>query len=194
MGPGRTRARATRAPPHARLEAIAAMTERSASMARRWVLLSVLLAAAASAAFLFTRHRPTDEEQIQSLIHEAARAAEEKRIGDAVRSLSERFEAHGLDRQSAKQLVAFHVLRGTWVSVTVARAKVEVEGDAARAAVDVVMGRSGKGEALAQLLPEAGSIHRFGLWLSREPDGWKVTRAVWRPVSVEEAAAGPELP
>jgi hypothetical protein len=156
----------------------------------------VILVIGAVAALLLSRAlggRPSDEDRIRAMLHDAARAAEEKRVGDAVQGLSERFEGHGLDKLGAKQLVAFHVLRGTWVSVTLAGEKVEVQGDRARAVVDVVMSRSGKGKPLAELLPETVTVHRFDLRLAREADGWKVTTAAWRRVSLEEAAAGPEL-
>jgi hypothetical protein len=141
------------------------------------------------------RHQPTDEERIRALFDDAARAAEEKRIGDAVQGVSERFEGEGgLDKAGVRRLVAAHVLRGTWVSVTVSGAKVSVQGDAARAVVDVIMSRSSKGRALADLLPEQATVHRFQLGLQREESGWRVVTASWRSISVQEAIAGPELP
>src|SRR3990172_5604601 len=113
------------------------------SMSRRALLFVVLLVFLGGALLLprFLRQPPTDEEQVLALFGDAARAAGEKRIGDAVQGVSERFEGEGLDKRGVKQLVAAHVLRGTWVSVTVAGAKVEVQGDTARAVVDAVMSR-----------------------------------------------------
>jgi hypothetical protein len=165
-------------------------------MSRRVLVTALLLVAAAAALLLprLLRHRPTDEEQIRALFEGAARAATEKRIGDAVDGLSETFQGQGLDKRGAKQLVAAHVLRGSWVSATISGAEVAVEGDAARAVVDVILSRSGKGTRLADLLPEQATVHRFTCRLAREREGWKVTSAAWRPVSLEEAAAGPELP
>src|SRR5512138_2073571 len=81
---------------------------------------------------------PTDDEQIRALFDRAALAAEEKRIGDVVEDVSERFSGRGFDRQGVKRLVAAMVLRGDWVSVSVAGHRTAVEGDAARANVDVV--------------------------------------------------------
>jgi hypothetical protein len=166
------------------------------SMSRRPILIASLLLAVAGVLFLprLCRHRPTDEEQILALFADAARAAEEKRIGDAVRGVSERFAGEGLDKRGVKQLVAANVLRGTWVSVAIAGAKVGVQGDDAHAVVDVIMSRSGKGRPVAELLPERGAVHRFSLRLAREDDGWRVTSAAWHPISVEEAITGPELP
>ena len=165
-------------------------------MSRPALLVAALLLAAAAAAVFaprLLRRAPTDEEQIRAIFDDAARAAEEKRIGDAVRDVSERFQGEGLDRRGVKQLVAAHVLRGSWVSVTVSGAKVAVQGPTARAAVDVILYRGGKGTPLAALLPEQATLHRFQLQLAREEDRWRVTTAAWRPISLEEAAAGPEL-
>ena len=46
---------------------------------------------------------------------------------------------------------------------------------------------------LAEILPEAASVYRFDLRLVKESDGWRVTRAAWRPITLEQAVAGPEL-
>jgi hypothetical protein len=154
----------------------------------------LVLAAAAFLGWRALRPPPGDEEQIRALLADAARAAEEQRIGDAVRDVSERFEGEGLDRRGVKQLVAAHVLRGTWVSVAIAGAAIAPSGDAARAAVDVVLSRSGKGTPLADLLPAQASVHRFQLRLARERGAWKVVGAAWRPITIEEAVAGPEVP
>jgi hypothetical protein len=162
-------------------------------VSRLFLLVVVLLLGAFAAVIIATRTRPGDADRIRSMFQDAARAAEEHRIDDVVRGLSERFAGHGLDKGGARRLVALHVLRGSWVSVTVAGERVLVEGDRARAAVDVVMSRSGKGTPLAELLPETASVHRFELHLARERDGWKVTEARWRRASLAEAAAGPEL-
>jgi uncharacterized protein YneF (UPF0154 family) len=163
---------------------------------RRALLLTLLVLAVLGAllARRLLRQPPSDEEQIRTLLVDAARAAEEKRIGDAVRDVSERFRGEGLDRREVKQFVAAQVLRGTWVSVTLAGTKIDVRNEVARAACDVVLSRSGKGTPLAELLPEQASVHRFLLELAREDGKWKVVGARWRPVSVEEAVAGPELP
>lgn len=165
-------------------------------MSRRALFLLVFGAAMLTAVLLWRglRPGPTDEDQIRAIIHDAARAAEDKRIGDAVRGLSDRFQGQqGLDKATAKQFVAFQVLRGTWTSVSVVGEKIKVEGDTARSIVDVVMSRSGKGTKLAELLPETASVHRFDFRWARERDGWKVITATWRPVTLEEAAAGPGL-
>jgi hypothetical protein len=59
----------------------------------RAAALALVLLAAGSAALAWRALRtpPGDEEQIRSLLDRAARAAEEKRVGDAVEDVSERF-------------------------------------------------------------------------------------------------------
>ncbi len=153
---------------------------------------SLLLAASAGAVLLpACSRKPTDEAQIRSLFVEAAHSAEERRVNDVMRDVSDSFEGQGLDRRGVKQVVALHVLRGSWNAVTISGDRIAVHGDGADAVVDVVMLRSGKGRAIAELLPEQATVHRFWLKLKREPDGWKVTSATWRPISLGDAVAGP---
>jgi len=166
-------------------------------MSRRALLVlaaATALAAGGYAASRLLRTPPTDEERIQALLSAAARAAEEKRVGDAVEAVSERFSGEGLDRLGVKQLVAYQVMRGERVSVSLAGVRLEVSGDVARAGVDVVLARSGSGAKLGDLLPVDGSVQRLLLRLEREERGWKVVRARWRAVPVQEALDGPVLP
>jgi hypothetical protein len=165
-------------------------------MSRR--VLAVLAAAAALAALAVVLRRgrepPSDEGQIRELFDRAAVAAEERRIADVVDGLSERFQGSGLDKQGVKRLVAGMVLRGAWVSVTIAGSAISLQGDRAQAVVDVVTARSGKGKALAALLPEEAAAHRITCRLEREPEGWRVVAAEWAPVPLSDAVAGPPTP
>ncbi len=165
-------------------------------MSRRTLLLSVLAAAAlllaAAAARRLLREPPSDEELVSALLDDAARAAGEKRVNGVVEAVSERFRGEGLDRDGVKRLVALHVLRGSWVSVSIAGRTVAVRGDAADATVDVVLASGGQGKALAELLPGEASAYRIACRLEREPDGWRVVAATWRPLGLAEAIAGPQ--
>lgn len=166
-------------------------------MSRRTLALAAAAALVVVVALAWGRLRRaplTDEERIAALFEDAARAAEERRVSDAVAAVSERFRAGALDRAGVKQLVAFQTLRGEWVSVSVAGARVVVDGDRARASVDAVLSRGAKGKALAALLPGEASAHRFAFRLEREPEGWRVVEASWRPVDLAEAIAGPPEP
>lgn len=162
-------------------------------MERRTLIgIAVGIAAAAGLAVgLMGGEEATDEDRIRALFSDAARAVEEKRVGDAVEALSERFSGEGLDRQGVKRLIAGLVLRGDWVQVSIAGIAVAVEGDAARATVDVVMARGGKGKALSDLLPEEGSAYRIPCVLAREDGEWRVVSAGWAPITLGEALAGP---
>jgi hypothetical protein len=156
------------------------------------VFLAVAALAATGLALRCGRAPPDDETAIRALFEEAARAASEKRVGDAVAPVSERFAGHGLDRRGVKQLVAFHVLRGEWVSISISGAEIAVDGDAAHANVDAVLARGGgAGKVLASLLPGEASAHRFLCRLAREEDGWRVIAAEWRRIELADALAGP---
>ncbi len=158
-------------------------------------LAAAVLAVVALAFLGLSKEPPSDEEAIRALFDEAARAAGEKRVSDAVAAVSERFRGGGLDRRGVKQLVAAHVLRGEWVSIAIAGARIAIDGDGARAAVDAVLVRgSGRGKAIAALLPGEASAHRFLCRLEREEAGWRVVEAEWRAVDLADALAGPPDP
>jgi hypothetical protein len=178
-----------RLPAAGRLEIL--VTRRTLALA---AAAAVLLAGGALLAGRLMRTPPTDEELIRAVFDDAARAAEERRVSDAVTGVSERFAASGLDRRGVKQLVAFHVLRGEWVSVSVAGARVRVDGDRARANVDAVLARGAKGRPLAALVPGEASAHRFECRLEREAEGWRIVEAKWRAVDLADALAGPPEP
>jgi ketosteroid isomerase-like protein len=164
-----------------------------AAMARRTLLLGLGLLALAGAALLarhLSRAAPSDDERILALLQAAARAAGEKRVGDAVAGVSERFSGEGLDRRGVKQLVAWQVMRGEWVSASIAEARVQVSGDSARAVAILVLARSDRGARLADLLPADGAVHRLALLLEREQGEWKVVRASWRRLAAAEALGG----
>jgi len=176
------------------------MTRTAGSRPRPFGRRSVILAGAAVLALAgtaiarrLTAEPPSDEALVAKLFDDAARAAEEKRVSDAVACVSERFQGEGMDRRGVKQLVAFNVLRGDWVSVSIAGRQVAIQGDAALATVDVVLARGGKGKALADLLPAEATAHRIACRLERERDGWRIVRADWRAISLADALAGPPL-
>lgn len=160
--------------------------------------MAVIAALAALAAVVVVRQLssepPSDEERIGALFTGAALAAEERRIGDVVEPVSERFASEGLDKQGVKRIVAGMVLRGDWVSVSIAGLAVTVEGDQARANVDVVTARSGKGKAVADLMPQEAGAHRISCGLEREDGEWRVVAATWADISLAEALAGPPAP
>ena len=164
-------------------------------MTRRTVIVAALVLATAGAVWRLTRPPPpSDEELIRTLFGDAVRAAEERRVSDAVAGLSERFRGQGLDKRGLKQLVAAHTLGGQWLVVRLAGVRSDVKGDRARALVDLVASRAGAGKALADLLPTEGDAWRADCLLEREPDGWRVVGATWESESLVEAVAGPPAP
>jgi len=153
----------------------------------------VVLAVAALAAPACKKPK-SDEELIRAIFGRAAQAAEEKRPGDVVADVSERFRAGELDRDGVRRTVAGVILRGGWLSASIAKANVLVEGDAASAVVDVLLAQAAGARSLADLAPGEASVHRFDVRLAREPDGWRVTAARWAPVELSDALAGPPEP
>jgi hypothetical protein len=161
---------------------------------RRLAIAAAALALVAGGALLVSHllaEPVSEEDRIRAAFAEAALAASEKRVADAVAMVSERFRGQGLDRQGVKQLVAYQALRGEWLSVTVAGAEIAVDGAAARSTLDLVLARSGVGKALADLLPAEASAWRIECGLELEDGEWRVVAADWRPIALAEALAGP---
>ena len=142
-------------------------------------VLAALVALGSLVAIRALRQGPTDEERIRSLFEEAARAVEEKRPGDAMAGVSERFQGEGMGHRELKQFITFQSLRGSWNAVLPVAVRVEVTGDRAEAVVDAALVRGGKGDGVMARLPEAGDTWRIEASLERERDGWKVVSARW---------------
>jgi len=155
---------------------------------------TLVLFVAALAAWAGCRGKETDEARIRRIFSEAATAAEEKRIGDVVKDVSERFRAGDLDRDGVRQIVAGVVIRGGWKSAWVIGSTVRVEGDRAAAVVDVAMARGAGKPSVATLVPAEASVYRVDARLEREPEGWRVAAAGWKPIEIGEAVAGPPEP
>lgn len=159
-------------------------------MTRRTALIAFLVLVAAGAVWRLSRPPPpSDEEVIRTLYDDAVRAAEERRVSDAVAGVSERFQGQGFDKRGVKQLVAANVLRGNWLVVRIAGLRIEVTGDTARAALDLVATRAGAGKALADLLPSEGNAWRVDCRLERESEGWRIVGATWVEETLAEALA-----
>jgi SnoaL-like domain len=160
-------------------------------MTRRTALIAFLALAAAGGVWRLSRPPPpSDEELIRTLYDDAVRAAEERRVSDAVAGVSERFQGQGLDKRGVKQLVAAHALRGNWLVVRIAGLRIEVTGDTARAALDLVATRAGAGKTLADQLPTAGNAWRVDCRLEREAEGWRIVAATWAEETLVEALEG----
>lgn len=148
---------------------------------------------------LVARGPATPEERIRAALEAAARAAEQRKVGEVVEVLSPRFtggvEGERVTRDDVRRLLAFELLRGQWVSVVLSSAEVAVDGTRARANVDAVLSRSAdRSRGLSSLLPGEASAHRFRLELEEEEGGWRVVSGSWREIGLEEALAGPGAP
>ena len=149
------------------------------------ILLLILLAVgvAAFAAMRLLREPPGDEERIRAIVDAAVRAAEERRPGDVVAAVSDRFQGQGLGRRELKQMVTAQLLRGSWNTVIPVSVRVDVDGDRARLVVDAALVRGAKGEGILGKLPESGDSWRIDATLEREGGAWKVVSATWQPHS-----------
>jgi hypothetical protein len=153
-------------------------------------VLGSLVALGALVAIRALREAPSDEDQIRALFEQAAKAVEEKRPGDAMAAVSERFQGEGMGHRELKQFITYQALRGSWNAVLPVAAKVKVTGDRAEAVVDAALVRGGKGEGIVARLPEAGDTWRIDASLERENDGWKVVSARWRRITAAEGLTG----
>jgi hypothetical protein len=129
------------------------------------------------------RAGPSDEDRIRALLARASRAVEEKRPGDLMEAVSERFQGEGMGRRELQQFVTYNTLRGSWNAVIPVATRVQVDGDRAEAVVDVALVRGGRGEGIAGRLPEAGDTWRLEAGLEREKEGWRVVSARWQRAS-----------
>ncbi len=162
----------------------------------------VVVAAALVAAVCLLRRPPAlgPEERIRAIFDRAAQAAEQRKVDEVMEVLSTRFAGGGegmrAGRDEVRRLLAFELLRGQWVSVTVSSARVIVDGRRARAHVDVLMSRAAdRKKGLGALLPGEASAHRFRLDLEEEePERWRVVSGDWRQIGLEEALSGPDAP
>ena len=153
-------------------------------------VLGSLVALGALVAFRALREGPTDEDQIRDLFEQAAKAVEEKRPGDAMAAVSERFRGQEMGYRELKQFITFQALRGSWNAVLPVAARVNVAGDRAEAVLDAVLVRGGQGGGIVARLPEAGDTWRIDAVLEREKDGWKVVSARWRRITAAEGLSG----
>lgn len=165
---------------------------------------SIAIAAAAAALaaavwFLRPARTLTPEERIQAMFQDAARAAEQRKVGEVVELLSDRFDGGGegqrATRDEVRRMLALELLRGQWVSVTISSARVIVDGPRARASVDAVLSRAAdRSKGLTSLLPGEASVHRFSLDLEDEAGKWRIVSGRWRQIGIEEALSGPDAP
>ena len=160
---------------------------------RRAAALAVLALAGLLAALGWHRFRarPSDEEQVRQVFLDAARAAEEGRVGDALAAVSERFQGEGLDRQGVKQLLAWHAIAGDLGAVAVLGTAVRLSGEAAEATVDVAFVRGVRGARANLGALSDASAQRVEAVLAREGGAWRVVSARWRPIGAADAIAGP---
>lgn len=110
------------------------------------------------------------DEQVRALITQAIEAAEEGDVGDLMDLVSERYQGEGGDRAGLRQYMTGMVMGGG-IDVKVLTQQVAIEGDTARAELDVVLVRGGLRGAVSG---DAGA-RTVQVDLAREDGDWKVT-------------------
>jgi hypothetical protein len=123
---------------------------------------------------------------VRQVLDDVVEAAEERSAEGVERQLSARFTAGGLDRAGAlaelrRYFAAYESLGVELTDVTIERGEAEAH---ARFVADL-SGRTRKLPALDGLLPSAASFD-FDVRLEREGDGWRIVRADWEPLTLQE--------
>jgi hypothetical protein len=125
--------------------------------------------------------RPSDEAVLSSKTRAAMTAVNEGRPAGVLADVAADFRGPGgLDAVECRRLVRGLLSRSGWVRVLERELEVEVEGDAARVAVEVVAVAGREVKALEDLLPTEGELHRFELDWVRRNGAWAMTRAAHR--------------
>lgn len=151
-------------------------------------LVLALLAAGAVLA-LWPREEPGPKEAVTREIVSMTRAAQDKRVGDIMEHVSERFRgAQGWDKQTVHGVLAGQVLRGQWVRVFTTHLELnEVTPTRVDFEVKVIFGRS-PGEKVEDLSRETVmSAYQLSGTFEKEQDGqWRVTTARHQPLRPTE--------
>jgi len=153
------------------------MTSSTTRPARHTLLLVLF------ASLLFTAcssPRTSPEDQIRTLIRNAAVAAEQKDLGTLREIVSERYtDDQGQDKHTIEGLLRLHFLRNQSVHLFTRIESVSLpQSDRGRAVVLVAM--AGVPIASEADLPGIrADLHRFEIDVVREDKAWRVQRATW---------------
>ncbi len=115
---------------------------------------------------------PTPEEAVRTVIRRTAEACEERRLGDAMEGISERYrDQDGLDKQLLFGLLFREFARDGRLGVVLGPIQVEVAKERARASFVAAFGES----AGLLSLPEEADALQFELDLALEEGDWRIT-------------------
>lgn len=129
---------------------------------------------------------PSPEEAVRNVIRGTAQACEERRLGEAMAGISERYRDHdGLGKQELHGLLFREFARQGRLGVVLGPIDVEVNGARAQAHFSAVFAESPRLLAI----PQDADALRFEVDLANEGGTWRITSHVRSPVF--EAAPPP---
>lgn len=128
------------------------------------------------------------EAEIRALIARAEEAAEEKDIAILKGMISDEYsDRRGGDKRMIVRVVSYHLLRSKTIHLLTQIAKLDLQ-DAAHADVTIYLAMAGRTiTGFDQASRLRADLYRIDLSVVAEkPKDWKVTRAEWRPVEMED--------
>jgi len=126
-------------------------------------------------------HAPlTDEDRIHSIIEDVQAAATEKDIGTIKEFIADDYhDRKGREIQDIHALLAYYFFRTRNLSVFVKRSEVTVDGERARALVDVLFLNRRQFEKLPDLIPEDLVVYEFDVGFVKRSERWWVIEGTW---------------
>ena len=141
------------------------------------------------AAVIVVRGEPEDPEtQIRWTLAQAAKAAQERDLGDLMDLVSEKFEGKGMDRRTLKQYVFVQLQRGAWRRVFFVNTVVEVQpaGTSARVKTGAILASGENVKTVDDVAGTDAGSYRFDLTMElEEGDTWRVTTAQYEPTPLQ---------
>lgn len=117
------------------------------------------------------------EERLRERVAAMEQALEEREPGVFMDGVADNFIGEGgLDRRGLRGLLAAQMMRNAEVSAVLGPLDIQLEGDQARLAFDVVVTGGAGG-----FLPERAQAYRVESGWRDGADGWQVVEADWEP-------------
>jgi hypothetical protein len=134
-------------------------------------------AAVATAVLLGACGQEPAEERLRAQVAAMEQALEEREPGLFMEGVAENFIGErGLDRRGLRGLLAAQMMRNAEVSAVLGPLDIQIQGDQARLAFDVVVTGGAGG-----FLPERAQAYRVQSGWRDGDEGWQVVEADWEP-------------
>lgn len=134
-------------------------------------------AAAAGVLLLVACGQEPAEERLRKRVANMEEALEQREPGTFMEGVADNFIGEGgLDRRGLRGLLAAQMMRNAQVSAVLGPLDIQLQGDQARLAFDVVVTGGAGG-----FLPERAQAYRVESGWRDGDDGWQVVEADWEP-------------